>query len=118
MSVTIPWTSDLAYRTRPRMTLTPNGSYAPGSEDPRLLWLLLVGRSPDTIRIVITEGENKTIPEIRKILRKLKSAGVKSIIEPRDDPDTFNAQIVAVNDVEHRGKAAIEVSFLRWSVAA
>lgn len=108
-------TNDAAYRIRPRLTLTTHASYAPASSDPRALWMILVGRSPDTLRMVILEGENKNMREIRKTLRKLKDADVKTVYEPGTN-ESFSGQIVAVNDIEYDRQPACEVMLNRWEI--
>jgi hypothetical protein len=110
-------TSDTAYRLRPVIELTTHASYAPASSDPRVLWLILVGRSPDTLRTVVLEGESKNMREVRKTLRKLKNAGVKTVFEPGTN-ESFSGQVIAVNDITHEGKPACEVMLNRWEVEA
>jgi len=110
-------TSDTFYRVRPEISLTTGGSYAPTSSDPRLLRLKIEARSPDTIRCVVKASPDRNLFETKKILRKLKNAGVKTIREPGTN-ETFSGQIIAVNDTVQDGVQAVELVAYRWSVAA
>ena len=110
-------TYDAFYRIRPVLTLTTGASYAPTTSDPRLMRLKVEARSADMIRTVLLPTAQRNLFETKKILRKLKSAGVKTVREP-DTNETFSAKIVAVNDTVHEGKRAVECIMERWSVNA
>jgi len=110
-------TSDTFTRGRPRLTLTTGSTYAPTSSDPRWLRLKIEVRSPDTIRCVIKPSPDRNLFETKKILRKLKNAGVRTIREPQTN-ETFSGQIIAVNDIIQGGAQAVEVVMHRWAIAA
>jgi len=110
-------TNDTFYRLRPRLTLTTGATYAPISSDPRWLRMKVEARSPDTIRCVIKASADRNLFETKKILRKLKNAGMRTIREPATN-ETFSGQIIAVNDIVYNGAQAVELLAYRWAVAA
>jgi len=110
-------TNDKFYRLRPRFTVTTTSGYAPTTSDPRWLRLKVEARSPDTIRTVLLPSSQRNLFETKKILRKLKNAGTKTMREPETN-ETFSATIIAVNDTVHEGKQAVELICQRFGVAA
>ena len=115
--VTVHATTDKGYRFRPFIVLTAGASYDPVTSDPRLLRLKIEARSADTIRTVVLPSSQRNLFEAKKILRKLKNAGVKTVREPGTN-ETFSATIVAVNDTVHEGKQGVELLMQRFSVNA
>jgi len=110
-------TTDTGYRFRPYLTLVTGASYDPDTSDPRILRLKMEARSPDIIRTVLLPSDKRNLFEMKKILRKLKNAGVKTIREPETN-ETFSGRIIAVNDTIHNNQQAVEVVVARWGVAA
>ena len=110
-------TNDAAYRFRPYLTLITGATYAPTTSDPRLLRLKIEGRSVDIIRTILLPSAQRNLFETKKILRKLKNAGFKTVREPETN-ETFSGQIVAVNDIIHNNLPACEVIMERWGVAS
>src|SRR3990167_261457 len=110
-------TTDTGYRFRPYITLTAGASYAPTTSDPPILRPKMEARSPDIIRTVLLPSDKRNLFEMKKILRKLKNAGVKTIREPETN-ETFSGRIIAVNDTVHNNQQAVEVVISRFGVAA
>ena len=110
-------TTDTGYRFRPYLTLATGASYAPTSGDPRTLRLKMEARSPDIIRTVLLPSDKRNLFEMKKILRKLKNAGVKTIREPETN-ETFSGRIIAVNDTVHANQQAVEVVISRFAANA
>ena len=110
-------TTDTGYRLRPYLTLVTGADYAPASSDPRLMRLKIEARSADVIRTVILPSQQRNLFETKKTLRKLKSAGAKTVREPETN-ETFSANIIAVNDAIHNNQQAVEIILERWSVNA
>lgn len=116
-------TTDTGYRGRMGMTLTTNGSYTPGSQDPRILRAMLVVRSPDLYRAVITNSTIDSARTTRKVLRQRKASGTVQVKEDWSGTQ-YKCSVVEVTDLETRqdkdGQMTYrtQVMIKRWDVEA
>ena len=116
-------TNDTGYRFRPYLDMTTGASYAPTTSDPRLLRLKVEARSVDIIRTVLLPTPQRNLYDTKRILRKLKNAGVKTVREPEPNDayatsESFSAKITAVNNLILNNRQVVEVIMERWGVAA
>ena len=117
-------TNDTAYRFRPQLTLTTNGSYTPKISSPDILRVIVGIRFPEIIRIVIPADDGvlvgMTAKDAEQNLRRLQNQGVVAFGRP-GETSTFNAEVFSVTDTMYateKGFAhGIQLQLRRWVAA-
>jgi len=119
-----PGSADTGRRLRMRITATTTAGFVAGTDDPKVLHMMVYARSPDVVRMVITPKDRrsqKNMFETVKALRKLKDAGPITIREP-DTNETHSAYVKAVGLIRYDGldgpSQGIELIVERFTVAA